>query len=179
MYPKFQPNTVVPEYSCAMHAKYELMIKAIDANYFSTLHFAWIDIGLFRHEDSTKTSHFDIGLPPKFNQSLVAYNEVFPRLEIATSELIFTTNAVWVCGCFFIGQSRQMKLWAQAYMNYTEVSIAKGWMNTDQQVIYAMVNDRSFHRSVDLQVYGPGENWGEGKWDKWFHLGYLSRRFSH
>ncbi len=69
MYPKFQPNTVVPEYSCAMHAKYELMIKAINANYFRTDYFAWIDIGLFRHEDSSQTAPFHIILPPKFNQS--------------------------------------------------------------------------------------------------------------
>ena len=69
MYPKFQPNTVVPEYSCSMHAKYELMIKAINDNYFTTDDFAWIDIGLFRHQDPSRTAPFRIGLPPKFNHS--------------------------------------------------------------------------------------------------------------
>ncbi len=83
-----------------------------------------------------------------------------------------------MCGCFFIGHRKQMKSWAQSYMNYTELSIAKGWMNTDQQVIYAMVNDQTFHRDAYIQVYGPGENWEDGKWDKWFHLGYLCRTFS-
>lgn len=28
-YPKYTPNTVLPEYSCAMHAKYDIMRRSI------------------------------------------------------------------------------------------------------------------------------------------------------
>ena len=48
-------------------------------------------------------------------------------------------------------------------------------MNTDQQVIYAMVSDKSYHLDTSLQTYGPGENWGGGKLDRWFHLSYLCK----
>ena len=48
-YPKHHPNTVVPEYSCIMHAKYELVRKTIIQNPFKSKYFAWMDIGIFRN----------------------------------------------------------------------------------------------------------------------------------
>ena len=174
-YPKFSPNTVVPEYSCVMHAKYELLLKTIESNPFRTSYFAWIDIGLFRNENASLVKMFHMGLPPKFNKKKIAYNEVWKRVTLASPDVIFTINAVWVCGCFFIGYKTEMIKWIHHYMNYTVISLSKGLMNTDQQVIYAMVNDKSYHLDTSLQIYGPRENWGGGKWDRWFHLGYLCK----
>ena len=47
-YPRHPPNTVVPSYSAAMHAKYEVMEAAVRHNPFSTKYFCWLDVGLFR-----------------------------------------------------------------------------------------------------------------------------------
>lgn len=44
-YPIHHPNTVFPEYSCAMHAKYELLYMTLQQNPFRTKYFAWLDIG--------------------------------------------------------------------------------------------------------------------------------------
>ena len=171
-YPKFLPNTVVPEYSCAMHAKYELVLKTVALNPFSTNYFAWIDIGLFR-DIGHDVKMFHIDLPPKFNVSRVAYNQVYPRRISALPKDIYLSNSVWVCGCFFIGHKTVMKKWTQHYIEYTIQSLKGKVMNTDQQVVYAMVNDKYYHLDVNMQLFGPEEQWGQGKWNPWFHLGYL------
>ena len=49
-YPKYYPNTVLADYSCAMHAKYEVVKKSIETNAFNTKYFAWIDVGYFRDD---------------------------------------------------------------------------------------------------------------------------------
>ena len=175
-YPKFLPNTVVPEYSCAMHAKYELVSKTTTWNPFLTNYFAWIDIGLFRDLDY-HVKMFRIDLPPKFNASRVAYNQVYPREISALPRDIYRSNSVWVCGCFFIGHKTLMTKWTQHYMKYTTQSLKEKVMNTDQQVVYAMVNDKYYNLDVDVQLFGPEEQWGQGKWNPWFHLGYLCMVF--
>ena len=140
-YPTFLPNTAVPEYSCAVHAKYELVSKTTAWNPFSTNYFAWIDIGLFRDLDY-HVKMFHIDLPPKFNVSRVAYNQVYPREISALPKDIYLSNSVWVSGCFFIGHKNLMTKWTQHYMKYTTQSLNEKVMNTDQQVVYAMVNDK-------------------------------------
>jgi hypothetical protein len=47
-YARHYPNTVVPRYALAMHAKYEVMQMAVRENPFRTRYFCWLDIGLFR-----------------------------------------------------------------------------------------------------------------------------------
>ena len=75
-YPKHYPNTVVPEYSCAMHAKYDVISRAASENYFHTSYFAWLDVGLFRDEVNN-TKNFILGLPMKFNSTTIAVNRVY------------------------------------------------------------------------------------------------------
>ncbi|KAK2146349.1 hypothetical protein LSH36_615g01074 [Paralvinella palmiformis] len=53
-YPKHHPNTVIPDYSCATNAKYELIFNATNANWFCTRYFAWSDIGFFRNGEAQK-----------------------------------------------------------------------------------------------------------------------------
>ncbi len=55
-YPKHHPNTMVPAYSCAVYAKYELTLRVVRLNPFNTKYFCWVDMGYFRHfVDSQKT----------------------------------------------------------------------------------------------------------------------------
>ena len=135
-YPKHRPNTVVPNYSAAMHAKYEVMQSAIKENPFKTRYFCWLDIGLFRdltdgdHDsiripnvpnDSLKfeqfsTDRFSIYLPPGLEPSSVAYQQVWDdRNKDASVEQIVYENMVWVCGCFFIAEASVMYRWTEEY----------------------------------------------------------------
>ena len=47
-YPVHYPNTVIPAYNCMTHAKFEVLQKSIEKNWFQTKFFMWIDIGYFR-----------------------------------------------------------------------------------------------------------------------------------
>ena len=170
-YPKHHPNTVVPEYSCAMHAKYECMLRAIEENIFHTRYFAWLDIGLFRSlVASNSLSFFEMWLPPNFNVSTVAYTEVYHRILSSQPEYIVASNAVWVSGAFFIGEASVMVKLSKQYMRATETLIEKyDLMSTDQQVLYIMANWGNL--TVNIQTYhNPNLEQSD-----WFYLGYLCK----
>ncbi len=87
--PKYTPNTMVPDYACAVSAKYEVIAKAIDADYFGTDYFAWTDIGYWRREvSSSNTDNFQLGFPPGFNGSRISYGQVRKKPNV-TIESIF------------------------------------------------------------------------------------------
>lgn len=173
-YPAFVPNTVIPEYSAAMHAKYEVMQKSIEENPFRTLYFAWLDIGYFRgHAYSKKPqeqNYFSIYIPNGFNQSAVAYNVIKDRVASLRVNDIINTNAVWVGGGFFIGRWDVMLNWTLEYRLGLEQMLKQDYMSTDQQVIYYMYN--CLTPRTQLQLYKSD---GTVK-DYWFYLGYLSRK---
>ena len=116
-YPKHHPNTVVPEYPAAMHAKYELMQLTIRDNPFRTQFFCWLDIGLFRDiaSEPIDSPRFSLTLPDGFQLDSVAYTEVYSRDTKAPVEDIIKNNMVWVCGCFFIGEATVMFRWTEEY----------------------------------------------------------------
>lgn len=174
-YPKHHPNTVNPDYSCAMHAKYELMSQAVEENPFKTKYFCWLDAGLFRSEIDKIDPPFSIGLPPKFDSNKIAYGEVYPLQKTPLSaKLIVTGNYVWVCGCFFIGRYDVMARWTEQYKAFTLRMLKTGWMSTDQQVLFYMNqpnNKLSPIFDVGIQAYK-----GDKKFNPWFHLAYTSRK---
>ena len=169
-YPKYHPNTVIAEYSCVMHAKYEFMLNSTIQNPFKTKYFSWVDIGIFRKlTDSKEFDPFSLSLPPNFQANQVAYGQANFRNALQNAYTIFKRNMTWVCGCFFIARIDVMEKWVRVYMESVGYYLGIGLANTDQQVIYAMVNE---HRSsVDVQVYK-----GSGEYDYWFYLGYLCRK---
>lgn len=164
-YPKYHPGTVVPEYSATMHAKYELVHRTALENPFKTKYFSWLDVGLFRSVwEGSKEPNFWLYLPPNFDPTKVAYAEVFNRSTGIDPKRIFILNKEWVCGCIFIGRIDTMIKWTEQYMNATEKYLQKGYMNTDQQVLYSMANEGY---PIEMQVYQkPAE------YEAWFHLGY-------
>ncbi len=169
-YPRYHPNTVVLDYSCIMHAKYEFMASVASQNPFKTKYVAWLDIGLFRGILNKKDiKPFKLYIPPQFNESSVAYSQV-GRLYNETAEVIFKRNLVFVCGCFFIGTMSVMHEWANQYKYYLEKYLNMGIANTDQQVLYAMLVDGIEQPSITIQPY-----FGQGKYNPWFHLGYVCK----
>lgn len=179
-YPQHHPNTVNPAYSMAMHAKYELMDIAIRENPFKTKYFCWLDIGLFR--DLTSRAPIDnpakplsplfrLELPFNFSTDSVAYTQVYPRNTKFTLRQIIYNNEAWVCGCYFVGEGSVLMRWTQEYRNATLAMLDNNLMSTDQQVIYFMFN--ALKPTTRIQTYI-----GDGRFDEWFYLGYISRHVS-
>ena len=164
-YPVFEPNTVIPEYASVMHAKYELMQKSIIENPFRTKYFCWLDVGLFRALAKSPGPNFSLNLPTNFDDTKVAYAEVYKPNNISL-EQIFLTNLVWVCGCFFVAEQNVMLRWVEEYMMFVDYFLEQGFTNTDQQAIYAIFNRGN--PQTNIQTYRGGPN-------RWFHLGYLCK----
>lgn len=158
-YPKHYPNTVLPDYSCAMHAKFELLANVIKRNYHKTKYFMWLDIGLFRNLQGS----FEFGLsPPKdFNDSTVAYSHVI-NFEQQEYKKIVYNNKVWVGGACNLGRHDILYTFTQEYLNFVEKSLKMNLMDTDQQIIYGMYVQKQ-KPETQIQLYRSG----------WFNLGYI------
>jgi len=182
-YPWNPPNTVVSNYSAAMHAKYELMRWTIRDNPFQSAYICWLDVGLFREliSDSAASSmdeskSFRLALPPHLNSSAIAYSLVYPVSlhGPVSAEWIVKYNSVWVCGCFFIGRVDVMWKWTTEYLRAVEQMVSERWMSTDQQVIYWLFHGEGKAKlkprtSIQLYRVDDGSN-------AWFYLGYLSKK---
>ena len=173
-YPKHTPNTMIPNYSCAMHAKFDVMLKSVNDNKFQTKYFAWIDVGYYRELVSYINKPFKIYLPPCFDDSRVSYSEMYTPQERTLKQIIVNQD-VWVAGGLFFAERIVMRKWVEDYMHYTEKFIQLGWISTDQQVIYAMrqpsIHKKLGKRRVAIQEYRV--NYIQGYW---FGLGYLCRK---
>ena len=170
-YPKHHPNTEVAEYSIAMHAKYELMHKSVISNPFRTGYFCWLDVGYFRDiAEQENQPHFSLRLPPSFDINSVAYTKIYSPDKFKTAREIFYDNVLWVGGGFFIGEQTVMLNWAEEYMKYTDYFLKRGYVNTDQQVIYAMFNTQKPETKIQTYICDEGVK-------KWFCLGYTCMNF--
>ena len=176
-YPRHLPNTVVPAYSSAMHAKYELMLRTALNNPFETKYICWLDIGLFRdlatndllsNHTLVSSNSFRLSLPAEFDPHSVAYTEVEQRISTENVREIIADNLVWVCGCYFIGRVDVMLRWTKEYMTGVEDMLHLNEMSTDQQVIYWIFNQGK--QVTKIQTFS-----GDGRFSRWFHLAYLSR----
>ncbi|XP_048259243.1 uncharacterized protein LOC124132406 isoform X3 [Haliotis rufescens] len=172
-YPKFHPNTVVPEYSCAQHAKYESVEAAVKSNYFNTTYYTWIDIGYFRYI-LKRGKEFVIVKPQGFNESRVAMNKVNDVNMDTSPETVFKGNHVWLGGGMLFGSKFTLPIfiadYRQAVQHYLDMSLS----STDQQVIFSMNTNKEkliVKQRVTIQQYVadvPG--------DCWFYLGYACYR---
>ena len=173
-YPKHHPNTVLPEYSCTMHAKYELMARVVNENPFNTRFFSWLDVGLFRDISANQGPPFSLYIPPNFDRTKVAYSQVY-RFEpnVKTAKQIVQGNYAWVCGCFFIATRDIMARWVRQYMFYTDQMLRTGWISTDQQVLYYMAlgkHRKSPRNDIIIQPYT-----GYTEYNHWFQLAYICK----
>jgi hypothetical protein len=170
-YPKHFPNTVVPEYSCAQHAKYSVVTDAIHKNYFNSKYYAWLDIGYFRKIVSSR-KYFRLHTPPKFDPRKVAVTKISDQNMNNSFKSIFHGNMVWVGGGLFVGTADVLLQFGQQYEKAVHYFLNLKLMDADQQVIYGMysVAGRKFlNPSVELQLYTPPK--GMASDSRWFHLG--------
>ena len=170
-YPKYYPNTVLPEYSCAMHAKYDVINRAATENYFQTHYFMWLDVGLFRAQINNKI-YFKLELPPYFNDSRIAVNQVYTASMSLKASVIMKQKLDWICGCIFLGKRDVILKYAEQYKMAVDYFLSQNLMNSDQQVLYAMYADSAWTKirpNMGLQLYHNRQN-------PWFYLGYLMRK---
>ena len=99
-----------------MHAKYDVISRAANENYFHTNYFAWLDIGLFRDE-ANSTKNFILRLPKDFNSTTIAVNRVFNASMDVDISRIFKRQLDWICGCtcIFLGKRELIMKYAQQY----------------------------------------------------------------
>ncbi|XP_048252313.1 uncharacterized protein LOC124151000 isoform X2 [Haliotis rufescens] len=171
-YPKFYPNTVVPNYSCAMHAKYEVVENAILNKYVTSDYVTWLDVGYFRYLKRNKP--FKLVVPKSFSANTVAFNKLHHPDRFSEPEVIFKNNSLYVGGGMFIGRLQIMLLFILDYRHASEVLLHRGLSNTDQQVLYAMYNSNFRSRvnpGVDIQLFKSNI-----VGDCWFYLGYQCYR---
>lgn len=175
-YPKFHPNTDVPEYPCSQHAKYELVKKTIDNNHFaSTRYIAWIDIGYFRYITKRRRP-FYITVPAGMDDTRVAMTEISrPDWSLYPSD-IFRGNLVWVGGGISLARRPVYAKFVEEYQKSTETFLKQGLSSTDQQVIYSMFT--SVHRSMyHIQSRVHTYSWLlDNIRSCWFYLGFQCYR---
>ena len=165
-YPKYDPNTVNENYSCMMHAKFELVNKVIKEKMFHTKYISWLDIGLFRAVVSEK-HRFPIRIPPDFDEDKVAYSEQHHFKKHLTPFQIIVEDRIWVGGAMFLGRPEVLFVYTQDYMHAVRELISQRMMSTDQQVIYIMYTPSfAYTPRVEIQTYTSHSD------DDWFYLGY-------
>lgn len=134
-YPDHDPNTVHENYSCVMHAKFELVNKVIREKRFNTKYIAWLDIGLFRAVVDEKHI-FPLKTPPRFDEMKVAYSGQSKFDPTLTPLEIIAGNKVWVGGAMFLGRPEILYIYTQDYMRAVRKLLDKNLMSTDQQVSF-------------------------------------------
>ncbi|XP_071080275.1 uncharacterized protein [Haliotis cracherodii] len=172
-YPKHHPNTVVPEYSCAQHAKYAVVEETVLKNYFNTTYFAWIDIGYFRYIVG-RNKEFVIVKPADFNESRIALNKVYDVSMDVKVDNIFKGNRVWLGGGMFFGSKYTLPPFIADYRHAVERYLNMSLSSTDQQVIYSMntIKEKPYvRRRVPIQAYSANI-----AGDCWFYLGFSCYR---
>lgn len=167
MYPKHFPNTVVPAYACAQHAKFDVVSRAASSVAFNTKYYLWLDVGYFRNRKSKK--HFYLSKPRGFDDSKIAMNLVNYKHNLKLHpETIMKENRLLVGGGLVFGEREHIIMFAAQFRRAVDYFLSEGIMNTDQQVIYSMFSEigrKTLKPEVELQIYrSPNEY-------DWFYLG--------
>lgn len=142
-YPFHDPNTVHENYSCVMHAKFELVNKVITEELFHTKFVAWLDIGLFRAVVDEKHV-FPLSIPPNFDETKVAYSGQCKFDPTLTPYQIVAGNKVWVGGAMFLARPEVLYIYTQDYMQAVRKLLDMKIMSTDQQVSCAACSNSTW-----------------------------------
>lgn len=166
------PHVRNPLYAAIMHSKYELMERAIQANYFKTKYFSWVDIGFFRSMLSNTGDPIKMVLPPGLDPQKVAYSEVVPFDGTLTARQVFVKHPFWLSGNYFSATVNTMLKWAREYKRCTRRFLSRDMTGTDQMVLHAMFlpTGCNLTHSERLTLYHPSLGLG----DRWHAAGRLA-----
>lgn len=172
-YPKYYPNTVIPEYPAAQHSKYAVVAETIRKGVFANPYFAWLDIGYFR-DVVERNVDFTLDIPPGFDPGKISVNRVEGLSMNIDPFTIFRKNIVWVGGGIFLGKGEVLLQFEQLYHRAVKYFLDQQLVNSDQQVLYSMYSKKgreALKPNIELQLYIP-----KGSGNPWFYLGYLCRK---
>ncbi|XP_025084008.1 LOW QUALITY PROTEIN: uncharacterized protein LOC112558035 [Pomacea canaliculata] len=162
-YPKHAPNTVVPEYSCSMHAKYACLYDASVTAWFgdNALH------SLDRHRIlpglTNPNISYCVTTPKEFDENKVLFNQVYmPNFNLSPRD-IFYGNHVWVGGGMFIATREVMLRLCDEYKRAaTFLLLNRNLSSTDQQTLYASMTvegKKDINLTVDIAVIPQTHDW--------------------
>lgn len=150
-YPKNYPETVYPEYSSAMHVKYELIEKVVKEKLVNTKYLAWIDIGYFRSEQKDIST---LEPPNGFKDDHIAYLQKFRYKKEATARDIVYGAMIFLAGGLFVGRPEYLLLMVKDYQHAVKEMIEMNIMASDEQVLYFMYSQQtSCNVRVPVQRY--------------------------
>ncbi|XP_046562053.1 uncharacterized protein LOC124271040 [Haliotis rubra] len=150
-YPKYQPNTVVPEYPCVQNAKY--------LRYFRLI--------------TSRKRDFRLTLPRDFDEKKIAINKVARYSLEERPEDIFKNMYVWVGGGVLIAEKGVFRQFVIEYRKAVEHYLDLKLSNSDQQVLFAMYSKAEVHLKPTVQLQPYSSHWYG---DCWFYLGYICYR---
>ncbi|BFZ02972.1 hypothetical protein BsWGS_06011 [Bradybaena similaris] len=178
-YPKHYPNTVYAEYSCTMHAKYDVLENACNANYFETPYFAWVDVGLFRNLDGTDYPLFKLIPPEKFHPERIGFSQAWPHDPAHSPEDSMHNKMVWVSGSMVLATKEDMLNFTRDYKIAVKELLDQGLSNTDQEVIYAMYSAKMrkpHYMKIKPYICHQGQLGLRGADSRYFCLGYVCKK---
>ncbi|KAK7004619.1 hypothetical protein BgiMline_006151 [Biomphalaria glabrata] len=177
-YPKHYPNTIYPEYSCAMHAKYDVLQRSCVMDFFKTPYFAWVDVGLFRKLDDTDYPLFKLVPPDKFNPERIGFSQAWPQDPAIPPEYILKKKLVWVSGSMVLATKEYMLNFTRDYKMAVKELLDQGLSNTDQEVINAMYSAKMRKPNyIKIKTYmcHQGQLGLYGAESRYFCLGYVCK----
>ena len=175
-YPQFHPNTVVPEYAIAQHAKFELLNLTIHKfNISAKQAIMWMDVGAIREYQHSYPCG-KLVLPPTFNQSTIGAFRVGGPYNISCNATIHH-NLYWISGHMLFGFVPVMKLFIEQYRRTLGIMLSKNLMGTDQQVNVCAYGDSTFPKPlVPVQEFHANQfGLAQLSGDPWFYLCYAMR----
>ena len=187
-YPKHHPNTVKPDYSVTMNAKYDALSQAITDGLVTTKYIAWLDIGCFRDlmgpiKKANGQYSFKLEVPEHFNDSTVSYSRIagddFKFFNNKSAWDFIKENSVWVGGAFFVSTKPVMVQYISDYRSAVKDLLDENMASTDQQVVAALYSrtlrtkpsvDLTLHRCEKHPISHPDYI------DFWFCIAYKCKK---
>jgi hypothetical protein len=168
-YPKFYPNTVIPEYACITTAKFEFVQYVIKHRLYSTDYISWLDFGYWRWK-IPENSHFF--LPPDLKNNMITIGGVGRCNPDIDYKYIIRENKNWVTGSIFLGLAPLLEVFVENYLENTKYFLSQGYMAAEQQLLYGMMNCNDLPRHMPpIQTYHYNK---KRKFpSKWQYLGWL------
>lgn len=172
-YPKNSPKSTNPDYVAAMHAKYELVARAVKGDDpFGSSYVAWMDLGIYRTLPTDATSSFTLRAPHCLHDDAVMFARIFPMANDYTLQSVMRNGHDWVGGGFFIARRDVLVSFYDDYSRHVESYLEQNLSNHDQSVLLAMYLPTASPRpAVPLQTIVP-----TGSDNPWFHMALQARR---
>ena len=153
-YPHFYPNTVNEHYTCATHAKFDLLDIVIQKRIVKSKYLSWVDIGYFREDTNPFNFIYDIDIPPGFREDRISFLQTQFFNESLSYRDIILSNANWVSSGLFLGRVDYLSIFIKNYKETFDRLVKEKLMNTDHQVIYSMYTRKGgFLPKVPIQIY--------------------------